>query len=89
MTIGIKYCGGCNPLFNREYYVKALKKQLPNYEYRLLSDGKESDIWVVVCGCMRACAYTEDLIANERIIVIDTVDKFDEVRDYLTSLLDV
>lgn len=30
MKIGIKYCGGCNPRYDRSHEVDKLKKRFPN-----------------------------------------------------------
>ena len=33
MRIGIKYCGGCNPVYNRGRQVKRLQEQYPEHEF--------------------------------------------------------
>ena len=56
MKIGIKYCGGCNPVIDRKRLVKRLMRELPDdyvYEYFNLDD---CDIVLVVNGCSLACA---------------------------------
>lgn len=83
MIVGIKYCGGCNPLYDRVYQMAELKRQFPNHEYRYISESKECDVWLVVCGCVRACAYIDDLIANEQIFILDSEAKFEETKKYL------
>ena len=57
MRIGIKYCGGCNPVYNRGRQVKRLQEQYPEHEFDFAAgDMKECEIGLVVCGCVRACA---------------------------------
>lgn len=53
MHIGIKYCGGCNVLYDRGRQIEKLKQQFDQYEY---TGGEEPcDLLLVICGCMRAC----------------------------------
>lgn len=55
--IGIKYCGGCNPIIDREKLVQEIKKLLPP-EFFLTTDQSSSewDIGILICGCLTACA---------------------------------
>ena len=34
MMIGIKYCGGCNSVYNRGRQTQLLKEQFPEHEFR-------------------------------------------------------
>ena len=55
--IGIKYCGGCNPVIDRQRLAQTLEKMLPP-GYRLATDEPPED-WsmaVSLCGCQAACA---------------------------------
>ena len=54
--IGIKYCGGCNPLIDRARLVSEVGKLLPP-EYVLTTDKSSNpwDIGILVCGCSTAC----------------------------------
>ncbi len=61
-SIGIKYCGGCNPVIDRINLVQEIGKLLPP-EYSIVhheSSGKW-DIGILVCGCPSACADRQDL----------------------------
>jgi hypothetical protein len=55
--IGVKYCGGCNPLIDRAKLVYEIQKALPP-EYVLTTDkpSNHRDIGILVCGCSTACA---------------------------------
>ena len=51
MRIGIKYCGGCNPVYNRGRQVKRLQEQYPEHVFDFAAgDMKECEIGLVVCG---------------------------------------
>ncbi len=70
--IGIKYCGGCNPVVDREKLVQEIKKSLPP-EFMLAENHTHDqwDIGILVCGCLTACADKPDFknLAQKWIIV--------------------
>lgn len=43
MTVGIKYCGGCNPLYDSGYLISELKRQFLDHEYRYIRRELEAD----------------------------------------------
>jgi len=55
--IGVKYCGGCNPLIDRAKLVREIGKLLPP-EYSLTTDQSSNtwDVGILICGCSTACA---------------------------------
>lgn len=60
--IGLKYCGGCNPLIDRPGLVREIEKLLPP-GYNLVTD-RTSNRWetaILVCGCPIACADRPDV----------------------------
>lgn len=72
MLIGIKYCGGCNPVIDRAKLVQEIKKLLPD-EFSLATDQSTNqwDIGILVCGCLTACADKPDFknLARKWIVV--------------------
>ncbi len=54
--IGIKYCGGCNPSYERVEMVQRLQSSLKDRFIFSINDQQDVDIMVCVCGCPRACA---------------------------------
>lgn len=61
MKIGIKYCGGCNPRYNRMGIVDRLKKDLPDAEIVFSNEEKTADWYIIICGCTSACVKHDDL----------------------------
>jgi hypothetical protein len=70
--IGVKYCGGCNPLIDRAKLVQEIGKLLPP-EYSLTTDQSSNtwDVGILVCGCKTACADKSEfkILARTWIIV--------------------
>lgn len=83
MVIGIKYCGGCNPRYQREAFVKKLKARFPSHTYVTLKEQKKCDIWLLVCGCPAACVSGEGLIALKQRFLLTSMKEFAGVEDYL------
>ena len=84
MRIGIKYCGGCNPVYNRGRQVKRLQEQYPEHEFDFAAgDMKECEIGLVVCGCVRACASVDGLAPKKKLFLLPTERSFSEVKTYL------
>ena len=84
MRIGIKYCGGCNPVYNRGRQVKRLQEQYPEHEFDFAAgDMKECEIGLVVCGCVRACASVDGLTPKKKLFLLPTERSFSEVKTYL------
>ncbi|HHU17554.1 MAG: hypothetical protein ACOX4V_09145 [Anaerovoracaceae bacterium] len=71
MLIGIKYCGGCNPRYNRGGAFETIKKQLPNnVEFAIAEESIEYDYLLVIGGCTKCCAsYCQYQVKNDIIFV--------------------
>ena len=76
MRIGIKYCGGCNPRYDRVAAVKELQRQHPEWTVELAGEGGQEYI-LVVCGCTAACVGHAQLNAARRKFVINSREQFD------------
>lgn len=65
MKIGIKYCGGCNPHYDRTNEVKKFIKKFPDHTFTYDPEKEPCDICLLVCGCMTACASREHIAATQ------------------------
>ena len=54
MVIAVKYCGGCNPRYDRVKFVQDLQEEFPECGFY---DAEEPnpDFVIVVCGCPVPC----------------------------------
>lgn len=68
--IGIKYCGGCNPLFDRKKYVQELERE-NGVPLEIAVEELEYDLIYVVCGCPVCCADISGLKAKEFIFTAE------------------
>jgi 4-hydroxybutyrate CoA-transferase len=57
MKIGIKYCGGCNPTYDRTAVVTKLNTHIgKGHSIETALSGSFYDIVIILCGCTSACA---------------------------------
>lgn len=59
LVVGIRYCGGCNPRYNRVEAVKALERECPEVLF-VPADGKQQ-LNALICGCSAQCVFRDDL----------------------------
>ena len=85
--VGIKYCGGCNPRFDRVAAVESLGcRALP-----AARPGERYDLILVVCGCSAACAGLDGLEADQFVTLSRLEDlpavraELDRVREWETG----
>ncbi len=86
--IGIKYCGRCNPTYERVEMVQRVKYKLKDQFLFLQHDQQNLDVLVLINGCIRACA---DKILNQikdphRSIIRES--DFESLIDWLASFND-
>lgn len=55
MKIGLKYCGGCNPRYDRVALVGRIRDSLGGGVEFVPWDGKDASLILVVTGCETAC----------------------------------
>ena len=63
MMVAVKYCGGCNPRYDRVQMVHTLTDRFPGLTITETGAG-QSDFVVIVCGCPVQCATHQDLTAR-------------------------
>jgi len=82
--IGIKYCGGCNPRYDRVAAVAAAKEKLgARYEFAWAEAGPLYDHVLVVCGCQVKCAHHADLKFSKEKYFTECAADFDRIVEEL------
>ena len=71
MRVAVKFCGGCNPRFDRGAAAELLKKHLPELTFCPARDSHDASL--IICGCPAACASREGL-KNTAYIITDEND---------------
>lgn len=89
MRIGVKYCGGCNPRYDRTGFVARLKEELGGgVEWvNAGTAGEPLDFVLVVCGCTAACARHRDLNGVFGKTVVHTSAQYAAVLEQLAQMI--
>ena len=86
-TVGVRYCGGCNPRYDRLSLVDRLAAALPELELVSAQDGVPYAAALVVCGCTARCADVSGLaVPAERQVFVASGADLPPARDKLRPL---
>jgi len=67
--VGIKFCGGCNPVIERGLVAQRIRGELEE-EARWVSGEEETDLLLIVNGCRTACADTAEVRSGRPVVVV-------------------
>lgn len=87
-TARIKFCGGCNPEYDRPAAAGRIRQKLERSGYTVMTGNGEADMAVVVCGCPCACADVSGL-KSDRIVMVTGPEADEEtVKKISQNILD-
>jgi hypothetical protein len=81
LKVAIKYCGGCNPDYDRVDIVKRIKQNLNEKVEFVSPDDENIDLVLAVEGCKTACADLSAVKATQ----IRIISKIDDAVDFLLN----
>lgn len=88
VEIGVRYCGGCNAVYDREKAVEDLKKLLPEVSFVKAERGTRYAAALIVNGCDLACTSVLDLaVPKDRQVWIESPEELEAARDRILELL--
>ncbi|MEY8001366.1 hypothetical protein AB8U03_14390 [Clostridium sp. Mt-5] len=82
LDIGIKYCGGCNPRYDRKKFLYDLKRDF-HYNFEIVQLDKVYDIIIVLCGCNSCCVNHSEFKFKSKKILVKSKEDFSEVENLL------
>lgn len=87
--IGLRYCGGCNPRYDRVAVVKRLEEFFPEAEFLVAEEGKRYCAVVVACGCSSRCANVSGLaVPMGRLVYLSGWEDLLQAKERLRQLLE-
>ncbi len=84
--IGIKYCGGCNPGYERVEMIERVQFRFNNRFLFLRHGDPDIDVLVLMSGCHRACASKDLNPAEIPNCSVTGENDFDNLINWLKSL---
>jgi len=84
--VAVKYCGGCNPRYDRAALVSGVFEAFPELAPALLTD---PDIWLalLVSGCSRRCVANAGLQGSKGNLAICPQDNIDKLKEAVNRLV--
>lgn len=74
LKIGIKYCGGCSPSYDRIAAAEALREKLKLRGELVQYDDPRAELVVVIMGCSTACAEINGVDSSKLVILKNEQD---------------
>lgn len=82
-TVGVRYCGGCNPRYDRVGFVKKLTADFPEIDFVIAQPGVEYDAVLVICGCLAQCADYSGIQGRLGTLLVGDADHFNNAEALL------
>lgn len=84
MVVGVKYCGGCNPRYDRTRFLKRLIDALGrDYTFEVVQSQKTYDNLLVLGGCNNCCANYAGIRTQQGAIRVTGEKDYEKVLDLL------
>ncbi|MDD6191024.1 MAG: hypothetical protein PUB75_05485 [Firmicutes bacterium] len=85
MKCGIKFCGGCNPRYDRGAACREIKKTLENDNIEFMNATEEEvfDNLLVIGGCSACCASHSQYTVNDEIFKMWEKDHINKIVELL------
>lgn len=69
MKCGVRFCGGCNPRYDRGKALETIKEKFAgDVDFVIAQEGVMHDILLVIGGCTNCCAAYEQFTTKEGVI---------------------
>ena len=87
MKIGIKYCGGCNPRYDRKKFIEDIKKTFGDvYDFQLANQDTEYDALLIMGGCGNCCADYSGIKTKYDPFLVKAKEDYDKVIVWLKKI---
>ena len=86
MKCGVKFCGGCNPRYERGEDFRKYKKERSNVEFYYADENERYDILLVIGGCTSCCASYEQYDVKGEVYKVWDISQVEDIQNKLTEL---
>ena len=89
MEVGVKYCGGCNPRYNRKALLQRLITHFKDkIAFQNISGEKTYDIILVLSACKTNCTDFQSLKSRKGFVCVTGEEDYEEVVGELAKLVE-
>ena len=86
MKCGVRFCGGCNPRFERGEVFHEFKRDITNIEFTYADENEHYDILLVIGGCQSCCAAYEQYDVKGDVYKIWDISQVETIKEKLAKL---
>lgn len=88
IKVGLKYCGGCNPQYDRKALVTKFMREYPQVSVAPVLDDGVYDFVLVICGCRAECFAYHQLQGKWGQVVVFAAEDYKKVKQKMSHLLE-
>lgn len=89
MECGIRFCGGCNPRYNRADALKTLEEEFKGeINFVIAEENVLYDFLLVIAGCTNCCASYEQFKAKESVIKLSDEADIEKIVKIIKELVE-
>ena len=87
ISIGVRYCGGCNNRYDRVAVIRRLETLVPDVEFVTAQAGTPYPAALIVAGCPTDCAKRDDIsVPAGRLFKIGGWEDLLPARDFIKEV---
>lgn len=86
MKCGIRFCGGCNPRYDRGKAFRNIKESLVNIDFLHAVEDEEYDCLLVIGGCTNCCASYEQFNVKGDIFKMWDESHLENIKNKLSDI---
>ncbi|WP_027623885.1 hypothetical protein [Clostridium lundense] len=86
MRIGIKYCGGCNPRYDRKDIIEKLKSEYSDLIVELVKEKEIYDLVIILCGCTSCCVNHQNLNGKYGKVIASNDKDYGEILKIINKI---
>ena len=83
MKCGVKFCGGCNPRYDRGAAFREIKDELTDIDFVHAEEDDPVDNLLVIGGCTACCASYEQYDVKDQVFKMWDKDHIENIKTKL------
>ena len=85
MKCGIRFCGGCNPRYDRGKACEEIKQQFKDIDFLHAVENEKYDCLLVIGGCTNCCASYEQFDVEGKVFKMWDKSHVEDVKEKLST----
>ncbi|MBQ6496553.1 MAG: hypothetical protein IJI74_05215 [Firmicutes bacterium] len=86
MKCGVKFCGGCNPRYDRGAAYREIKEELKDIDFVHAEEDVPVDNLLVIGGCTACCASYEQYDVKDQVFKMWDKDHIENIKTKLKAI---